>query len=221
MGGLSFSRSLRLFGFSIATAACTSSSSKPQPVPDTHYASAPSCRTTRPVGPFGPASDGGAADAAAPIDAGADICAQGQADCCQSDADCTAGKNGRCTKPSVYPVYPTCTYDDCFTDSDCDPGKACVCDDGNSDTFSAVNSCLPATCRVDSDCGGGYCSPSFATDYCNGKDYYAAVTCHTSADDCSENSDCPQHPGSEFPAVFCAFSGDVNKWICVSSGCSG
>jgi hypothetical protein len=236
MSGLNLFRGLGFFGLLTTTiAACSSSSpsasSGPSAIdagtdagathvgiPDVHYATAPSCRTTRPAGPFGSSSDAGTVDAG-PIAPG---CTAADTNCCTTDADCASGKNGRCGVGFNHLPFPTCSYDDCFTDSDCAAGKACVCDDGNGDTLDSSNVCVPAGCRIDSDCGaGGYCSPSFALAFCNGEDGFTGAYCHTRNDECTNNEDCAQHPGTEFPAVYCAFSADVSKWICASSTCAG
>lgn len=103
---------------------------------------------------------------------------------CRTDADCTAGKNGRCVPTPGIACAPECTYDTCFSDADC-AKTPCVCRGSASD--SAANVCAPGNCAVDADCGaGGYCSPSGLPDRC-GLGYY----CHTSSDACANNSDCP------------------------------
>jgi hypothetical protein len=134
---------------------------------------------------------------------------------CSVDSDCTKGQNGRCV--NLGPVaYLSCSYDECFQDSDCDAGAPCEC--RPSSASSAPNSCLTgSTCAVDSDCGpGGYCSPSVVADFCEcgstelcgdsglpmctaggmpvpcvcgdscGHGYY----CHSRCDACVDDSDC-------------------------------
>src|SRR5437016_3149001 len=50
---------------------------------------------------------------------------------CKADADCTAGKDGRCTPLSDshgrMPAVNTCSYDLCAGDADC-KGGPCECD---------------------------------------------------------------------------------------------
>jgi hypothetical protein len=82
---------------------------------------------------------------------------------CSNDADCTAGRNGRCVASYISPCRSYCSYDDCSTDTDCPEREACVC--RSSGTSTAPNVCAPdSNCRTDSDCGEcGFCSPSIAT----------------------------------------------------------
>jgi Cys-rich repeat protein len=131
---------------------------------------------------------------------------------CSSDMECTArdaGLDGRCT---IVPAlgYSICTYDACFTDSDCSDGGVCVCRDA---TNGGANLCVPSDCRVDADCGdGGYCSPTV-----NGCAPYIGVEgyfCHLPADLCVNDSDCasPNH---------CVYDAAIPKWICAPLSCSG
>jgi hypothetical protein len=80
---------------------------------------------------------------------------------CVTDADCTAGTNGRCSHLHRGPasIRLFCTYDECARNDDC-PSGACLCRE--SSESSAANECFDAgDCRLDSDCGpGGFCSPS-------------------------------------------------------------
>ena len=123
---------------------------------------------------------------------------------CQTDVDCTAGTNGRCLVSGGGPLNYSCSYDDCFSDSDCTGNAPCECRSSSSD--SAPNSCVGAsTCRVDSDCGpGGYCSPSGVTtaDNCG-----LAYHCHTASDACIDDSDCAATQG-----YICIF--DTSHWTC-------
>jgi hypothetical protein len=94
--------------------------------------------------------------------------------------------------------------DFCLADGDCQKGYVCACG-GETATVSpppgatdaaaeayAINTCVPATCRMDSDCGpGGYCSPSYTCGtvqgyYCHGP----ADTCADPAKDCCGSQDC-------------------------------
>ncbi len=77
---------------------------------------------------------------------------------CNSDSYCTMGTNGRCGR-WFLPGIATCSYDQCFSDSDCPGGLPCEC--RTSVTDDAPNICANGgNCSVDSDCGpGGYCSP--------------------------------------------------------------
>jgi hypothetical protein len=139
---------------------------------------------------------------------------------CLVDADCKAGKNGRCanlrggascSNPAGY-AYVTeceCTYDACFSDADCPAGTLCNCDP------LAGNACLPANCRVDSDCASGYCSPSQAQSYCS----YATTGgyyCHTDQDSCDSDADCPEADEA------CTWQPQTNAWQCATAAtCNG
>ncbi len=127
---------------------------------------------------------------------------------CRNDCDCTAGKNGRCDPVGVggpQPL-PSCTYDECFDDSQCPAQLPCEC--RPSASSRDANFCLiGSTCRVDSDCGpGGYCSPSNYNEWCGTK-YH----CHTPQDTCVNASDCPAQQ-------FCDFDTMAGRWAC-GPGC--
>ena len=120
---------------------------------------------------------------------------------CGSDSDCDAGINGRCTGSAPLP-FLSCTYDRCFSDSDCAPKTPCICRTSSSD--SASNMC-PAygNCAVDSDCGpNGYCSPSISNTC-----LFVFYFCHTPNDLCVNNQDCATPNG-------CAYDFDAQRWQC-------
>ena len=130
---------------------------------------------------------------------------------CAASSDCTAGLDGSCN--NVFGVC-TCIYDACLTDDDCGPGAACACDGystgggaGSSGTFSPI-ACVPSNCRLDSDCGpGGFCSPSVSGRCGTTAGFY----CHTSHDECGDDSDCVAPDG-------CLYSPEVGHWICALGG---
>ncbi len=127
---------------------------------------------------------------------------------CTSHDDCTAGRNGRCS--NLGRNY-ACTYDACFSDSDCN-GGVCGC---NAGWRSDANKCMRGNCQVNADCGpGGYCSPSFGTcgNYVGAEFYY----CHTPQDECIDDEDCGQ-PGFQY----CAFDELAKRWQCKDSHCAG
>ena len=125
------------------------------------------------------------------------LCAPGE---CGQDSNCTAGISGRCLMNGPAPIT-ACSYDTCFSDSDCPAKTPCVCRDSVSS--SAPNSCLiDSDCRVDSDCGrGNFCSPSQYGQWC-GFTYH----CHTASDTCVDDSDCV--------GAGCNFNKQTGHWAC-------
>ncbi len=137
--------------------------------------------------------------------------------CCSSDSQCDGGTNGRCLNFG-YPGQQ-CTYDECFTDSNCPSGAPCIC--RSSPTDNAANACEPGgNCVVDSDCGGRYCSPSPvpSDEECGGTGPYSfPYYCHTAMDACVDDSDCFVD-GSGPP--FCVYDPQARRWGCrTSPGC--
>lgn len=138
---------------------------------------------------------------------------------CRSDADCTAGKEGRCTH---FPPgeYHECTYATCTGDSDCANGKICECN-----VPYVTTACLPTSdCHVDADCGpSGYCSPTAPVTKACGKFGVApepsSYACHTTADTCLDDSDCPDDPKMNGSAGYCAYDATVKHWRCAISTC--
>jgi hypothetical protein len=139
---------------------------------------------------------------------------------CTQDAYCTAGMNGRCISPNFPgPAGGSgCSYDACFSDSDCPNNVPCKC--RKQATDNAPNYCASeSNCRIDSDCGSnGFCSPSVL-------DITGAVAgsvgfgyfCHTPQDACLNDSDCDpsdclSSPGCEKMA--CAYT-ESSHWDCV------
>jgi hypothetical protein len=133
------------------------------------------------------------------------FCTCGSSPCCDQclkDSDCGQDLNGRCGFFIFGPHPLMCSYDECYSDSDCDGGVPCGCrPSGSSDE---PNVCLTlSNCRVDSDCGpGGYCSLSM-------EGIVSAYYCHTPNDTCSNDSDCPM----DRPA--CTFDMSSGHWACI------
>jgi hypothetical protein len=136
---------------------------------------------------------------------------------CCSDSDCDGGTNGRCIdfgRPGQQ-----CTYDECFTDSNCPSGTPCIC--RSSPTDSTANTCEPGgDCVVDSDCGGHYCSPSPVPEEeeCGETSpYLFPYYCHTATDTCVDDSDCFVDGGG---VGFCLYDPPARRWACSTSpGC--
>ncbi len=132
-----------------------------------------------------------------------------QADC-TSSATCTAGTNGRCVEFGGGPANCSCTYDTCVQDSDCHSGTLCACS-GSPFLGNAGNSCVAGNCRVDADCGAkGYCSPSAYPQGCGSLGGYY---CHTSADQCTNDSDCAKRSLPD-GANICVYSTADQRWEC-------
>jgi len=132
--------------------------------------------------------------------------------CCSSDAQCD-GNNGRCL--NFGHAGQQCTYDECFTDSNCPSGAPCIC--RSSPTDNTANVCEPGgNCVVDSDCSGRYCSPSPspAEEECGGTSpYLFPYYCHTAMDTCVDDSDCFVDGRGPF---FCVYEPQARHWACSS-----
>jgi hypothetical protein len=191
-----------LFLVPSALLACSSSTSDPlqadggfdafadttSRVPKIHRPTTVDCPTERPAGS---ATSGGA---------------------CAKDADCTAGKNGRCSG-GLTPN--ACTYDECAVDGDC--GTAvCVCRDAAK--VGAPNACFRGNCRTDVDCPGSYCSPSGVDIFWNcltGVPIGAfGFFCHSPADECVDKEDCGTGNAT------CAFDADARHFKCLTLSCT-
>lgn len=126
---------------------------------------------------------------------------------CSSDADCTAGDNGRCIWP--FGGDNLCTYDQCFEDADCGAVSVCACRLG---TAFDMNQCFQGSCVLDTDCGpGGYCSPSgLVSPNCMTGISPGSIGffCHTAEDECTDDSDC----GEQGQA--CLFQVEAMRWQC-------
>jgi hypothetical protein len=125
---------------------------------------------------------------------------------CMGDADCTMGMNGRCT---FGRIGPHCTYDTCFSDSDCGADQVCLCDGGDG----GGNHCITTTCGTNNDCGGQTCSPTFGS--CGNYAGIVSYACHTTSDECTVDSDCA---GVD---AYCKFDPAVSHWVCSDLQCVG
>jgi hypothetical protein len=134
-------------------------------------------------------------------------------DKCESDAECTAGKNGRCESSLQGNV---CSYDECFTDADCGSAGVCGC---RQDQLYGANVCYKGNCRTDADCPTSWCSPSavnVSTSCTTGIPVgVVGFFCHTAADECTDDSDCPSATGT------CTFDVDKLHWACRALLCFG
>jgi hypothetical protein len=145
---------------------------------------------------------------------------------CTQDADCTTGINGRCFEVGPMACMTDCSYDTCFSDSDCPSNQPCECRQSASD--STANQCeTGGNCRIDADCGqGGYCSPSQVNNFCLcpspalcgpgtscspgpcacGDSCGHGYFCHTPVDTCVDDSDCD--------GATCNYDTVNNRWSC-------
>jgi hypothetical protein len=139
---------------------------------------------------------------------------------CATDADCTAGPNGRCLSTSPC----SCQYNDCATDDDCGAGRDCACQTGGGagSGGNPPTTCVSSNCRTDADCGpGGYCSPSLTPQsYCGS---FLGWFCHTPKDECGIDSDCVLDGAGAPPlSGLCTYSVERGFWICSTGvGCGG
>ena len=146
------------------------------------------------------------------------VCPSDSATTCSSDSECTSGVNGRCF-PFEGLVGPGgCSYDECFTDSDCGSEATCLC--RRSSTDNSANVCVRGgNCVVDSDCGdGGYCSPSVEQSCLFPSPYF----CHTANDTCTDDSDCPSVDAGPFSCSVltpCAYDPGEQRWACTQLTC--
>ena len=133
---------------------------------------------------------------------------------CQSHDDCDEGMNGRCTLGR----FPHCTYDECFTDDDCE-GTVCLC---GGAAMSDANRCIPqGNCRTDADCGaGGFCSPTLGD--CGNYGGVVGFFCRTPEDECLNDDECvnPDERGGR-RAGQCRFNLAGGRWMCGYSECVG
>jgi hypothetical protein len=137
----------------------------------------------------------------------------GPTSACTFDSDCTAGANGRCVILGNS-LIRGCSYDECFTDSDCGANGVCECGASYMGVRSAPNVCSSnGGCSLDSQCGpGGYCSPSVKeNNACNQGPAPAGFFCHTPEDRCVNDTDCTGTVGN-----FCTFSPQLGYWTCTS-----
>jgi hypothetical protein len=146
---------------------------------------------------------------------------------CSTDSQCTAGRNGRCFPYEGLVGPGGCSYDECFSDSNCGARTPCLC--RSSSTDNSANVCdIGGNCAVDSDCGpGGYCSPSAQvapnqpTNVCWGSTPYY---CRTASDLCINDSDCAPldagPPTTSSPTYTCAYNPQDNRWECTQAVCA-
>lgn len=160
-------------------------------VPDKHRPTAPTCSMTRAPETV----DAGGADSGIPGS-------------CGVDADCTQGKNGRCSPSTGNRAGNYCTYDICFADGDCATDEACTC-------APTGNQCVKSNCKVDGDCGpGGYCSPTVGGG-CSGTGV-GGFYCHSASDECSKDADC-KATSQDLQQKSCSWEPTSKRWKCLQT----
>lgn len=87
---------------------------------------------------------------------------------CWVDAECTARAHGFC-------AWGSCRYG-CVTDDECEAGRICFCGD-------PVGYCVPAACRSNADCSGGY--PCYSLTPSQG------FACQSPDGNCASSGHCP------------------------------
>jgi len=95
-----------------------------------------------------------------------------------SDLGCTEKPYGYCSPPLMLSV---CHYG-CVNDDQCGPNEVCDCGPDHG-------TCVPADCKLDSDCGSRLCtSVNYCADYhqCEGERF----SCQTGSDTCASDRDC-------------------------------
>jgi len=132
---------------------------------------------------------------------------------CHSHEDCTEGPNGRCTVGVWGTQDCGCTYDECFTDADCDEDELCGCGEAEPFANHFNNMCISAACRTDGDCEEGYC---FAVPYyCDAPSsqddlWIQGFACATADDECRNHEVCAC--GDELARCMPESHGD--PWTC-------
>jgi hypothetical protein len=132
---------------------------------------------------------------------------------CRSDSECEdpdAGTMGRCIQRPPQFAGCACSYDTCTDDSTCASGEVCVCH-GSAYVNNAGNTCEPGNCGVDSDCAGGYCSPSPTLSCVGGVTGYY---CHGPSDQCTNDSDC----ADAGMVALCTWTSSSASWMCAPIG---
>jgi len=166
-------------------------------VPAQHRPTAIACTPNRPPGQVSGTNA---------KDAGAEVL-------CSTDSDCQSGVNGRCAVVSFF-GNTECTYDECFTDGDCNAAHAvCECaGSGASDNHVCLRT---GNCSLDSDCGpAAYCSPSLGD--CGHLTGTRGYYCHTPDDECVDDADCARDGST---GGYCALSTNARHWKCSTSEC--
>jgi hypothetical protein len=143
---------------------------------------------------------------------------------CTTDADCKMADGfgsmltGKCTADDGGLA---CDFNQCSSDSSCtNAADVCSCQGQTGGDGRLASACIAANCHTDADCGpGGSCSPT--VDFGCGVHFGTiGYYCHTCADTCVNDSDCPPDP-TKGPGNYCAYDPGVGRWACGYGACTG
>ncbi|HEY6463890.1 MAG TPA: hypothetical protein VIY73_27155 [Polyangiaceae bacterium] len=135
---------------------------------------------------------------------------------CSTDADCQSASPG---PPPSHCFQGACGADQCLEDSDCGATGVCSCA-GQTRGYAGAspgNVCVQANCRVDTDCGAGYCAPTVSAE-CGSFYGIQGYYCHEAGDACFNDQDCS---GGGPGQPFCAYDPTVGRWACETGFCAG
>jgi hypothetical protein len=118
---------------------------------------------------------------------------------CQTDSDCAGTEHGHCEFFASGTSALLCVAG-CVTDDECAGNEVCLCGD-------PVGSCVPANCRLDSDCGGDLLCANYVRDP---RCAPVAFACQSGLDLCEVDGDC----GGD---AFCTY--ESTRLCRVGSGC--
>ena len=108
--------------------------------------------------------------------------ADGSVGCAMDASVCTRFLYGFCkTQGEGGGPPPRTCFSGCVTDSDCDRGYVCSCDNPSSPTGGT---CHQASCQTDHDCGDGLCT--LFSRACGSSGF----ACQSDADKCQSDADC-------------------------------
>ena len=118
---------------------------------------------------------------------------------CTDDADCGGAfvGGGLCLASHSWGGDDACRCFplSCLQDDECGSGSACECGaisgggcNSPDGPLECSHHCVPAECRTDADCDGGFCSPSYA-DCCGA--FVESWACHfPGRDECLSDAEC-------------------------------
>jgi len=129
---------------------------------------------------------------------------------CAKDDDCLADGGPTLAR---FCRGGTCNADQCLADEDCPAGTACGCSSQVVGLGPQGNTCWPSSCRSDADCAETrLCSPTRGG-LCESLSGYQ---CHTSADTCHVDGDCPASSGAIYDfGSKCDYAPEVGHWECI------